>query len=237
MSAEWLDKLNHVVKIPQSTNKTLEQVITAITAYLRSQQNIVVDRWKLLRRRQAPSENFDDFLVDLYSMAEDAEIDRMNGDDWRATLIIHGLQDAETRELLLGKVPALSLEETVTFCRNRELAERDGKSLKSSSSVNANKGRTRQRSSSRDRDRGKSDPKKNKCRSCNGPWPHDKDKPCPAKGRTCKSCGGEGHFASVCKKKTPGSNPSSATPPTKKNGAVMIAGTIRNNDRPEIAID
>ena len=40
-----------------------------------------------------------------------------------------------------------------------------------------------------------------KCRNCGGAFPHKKDKPCPAKGKQCHSCGKMNHFAKYCQSK------------------------------------
>nr|XP_006814444.1 PREDICTED: uncharacterized protein LOC102808860 [Saccoglossus kowalevskii] len=37
------------------------------------------------------------------------------------------------------------------------------------------------------------------CYFCSGNYPHGR--PCPAKGKKCKSCGKDGHFAKVCRSK------------------------------------
>ncbi|XP_030850192.1 uncharacterized protein K02A2.6-like [Strongylocentrotus purpuratus] len=40
-----------------------------------------------------------------------------------------------------------------------------------------------------------------KCRNCGGAFPHKQDKPCPAKGKQCHSCGKMNHFAKYCRSK------------------------------------
>ena len=40
-----------------------------------------------------------------------------------------------------------------------------------------------------------------KCYSCGGPFPHSRNKPCPAKGKACGNCSRLGHFASLCRGK------------------------------------
>ncbi|GFR73036.1 retrovirus-related Pol polyprotein from transposon 297 [Elysia marginata] len=40
---------------------------------------------------------------------------------------------------------------------------------------------------------------KSKCRNCGGTFPHPSTRQCPAKGKTCHSCGKTNHFASVCR--------------------------------------
>ena len=38
-----------------------------------------------------------------------------------------------------------------------------------------------------------------KCFNCGGPFPHTKEKPCPAKGKSCNKCSKMNHFASQCR--------------------------------------
>ena len=38
-----------------------------------------------------------------------------------------------------------------------------------------------------------------KCFNCGGPFPHSKEKPCPAKGKSCNKCSKLNHFASQCR--------------------------------------
>ena len=241
---EFLSKIRHAMNIPQSTTKTLPAVLQEIRTYLRNQQDTVSDRYKLLRRKQAANESFDDFLVDLKDMADDADINNMSGDDWRCTLIVHNLHNNEHREELLGKKPSLSLDETILFCRNKELAMKGNKDMRGRASINANtsgdRGRSRSRSRSRGRrDESKSDAKSNAnvCYGCGGSYPHGKDKTCPAKGKKCNSCNGANHFAKMCKKKSQGGANASTTPSKVTTGAVNVAGIRRPCDRPEIAVN
>ena len=37
------------------------------------------------------------------------------------------------------------------------------------------------------------------CYNCGGTFPHPKEKPCPAKGKTCHACNKQNHFAKYCK--------------------------------------
>ena len=38
-----------------------------------------------------------------------------------------------------------------------------------------------------------------KCYNCGGPFPHSKDRPCPARGKACNKCSPLNHFASQCR--------------------------------------
>ena len=49
-----------------------------------------------------------------------------------------------------------------------------------------------------------------KCYRCNGIYPHV-GRPCPAKGKTCNSCGKLNHFAAVCRSKQQGKHEASTS--------------------------
>ena len=48
---EFLQRIRHAVEIPLDTPLTLDQVLQKIKDYLKSQRNIAVDRYKLVRRK------------------------------------------------------------------------------------------------------------------------------------------------------------------------------------------
>ena len=56
---------------------TVKEVIAAIQQHLRGQQNIVVDRYRWLHRRQGASESFDEFHAALMELTEDADVASM----------------------------------------------------------------------------------------------------------------------------------------------------------------
>ena len=199
---EFLQRIRHAMDIPMDTQLTLKEILEKIKCHLKDQRNIAVDRYKLVRRKQECGESFDDFLVDLREQAEDANLADMTADEWIATLIVSGVRNEETRQELLGKKPTLNLVDTITLCRNRELAEKEDKRLSGGSTVNANKLKVRARSKSRSRfkngDNGNIKDKQ-KCRKCGFPS-HSSGISCPAEGKTCHNCGYRGHYSRVCEK-------------------------------------
>ena len=125
--------------IPMNTEIELGEILNKIKAYLMDQRNVTVDRYILVRRKQEPGESSYDFLVNLREQEEDANLASMTSDEWIVTLIVSVVRDEETRQELMGKKPALNLNDTITLCRNRELAEREDKRLSKGRTVNANK--------------------------------------------------------------------------------------------------
>ena len=129
-SQDLLKKIHHAIGIPPDTPLTLQEVITTIQNYLKAQRNIVVDRNELMLLRQGEAETFDDYLVKLRELAEDADLEHMQENEWLSTLIICGIYDEDTRSELLSKDPAATLDETIKLCRDNEKGERDTKSLR-----------------------------------------------------------------------------------------------------------
>ena len=72
------------------------------------------------------------------------------------------------------------------------------------SQQNSAKGANKPQQQHRNQDRfripfhGRSSGPSHTCRNCGGFYPHKPDKPCPARGITCHSCGKVNHFAKYC---------------------------------------
>ena len=153
---DFIHRLHYAFGIKQETTLPLADVLNKIRTSLKNLQNVAVDRYQLVRRKQEPGESFEEFRVALAELAEDADIEEMSAEEWQATLIIHGVRNDKSRQELLCKMPALSLKETINLCNSNELAEKDNKPLKSNGSthtVNAfskNKGQGNKNKSKRD---------------------------------------------------------------------------------------
>ena len=235
---EFLQRIRHAMDIPMDTELNLSEILNKIKKYLKDQRNVAVDRYKLVRRKQEAGESFDDFLVNLREQAEDADLASMTSDEWIATLIVSGVREEETRQELLGKKPALNLKDTITLCRNRELAEREDKRLSRGGSVSATKlkFRSRSRSQSKSRYSNKVMTKESarKCRKC-GFHAHVAGKSCPAEGKICHNCGFHGHYGRMCRTLTK----EDTTTTLQKHGKVKhIADITKHSEiRPMLKID
>ena len=180
LSVDFITRLTYAIGVPEDTELTLQEVLEKITNYFRAQENFVVSRRKLVTRKQAESEKFDDFLVDLLEKADDAEIDDMRPEDWKTTLIVCGIRDRKTRKELLAKKPALNLQATIELCRENESGEKDADDLeKPARGINAIRGRGRGRGGygggqGRGGARNRSSSRSRRiCYGCGGSFPHD----------------------------------------------------------------
>ncbi|XP_068208313.1 uncharacterized protein [Palaemon carinicauda] len=233
---DFLQRVRHAVEIPLDTALSLNEIIEQIKKYLKDQRNVAVDRYKLVRRKQDAGESFDDFLVDLRERAEDANLADMTSDEWITTLIVSGVRDEETRQELLSKKPTLSLADTISLCRNHELAEREDKRLSTESAINAAgfKQRGRSRSTNRRIHHGSPKEERLKCRKCGFP-PHQTGRLCPAVGKTCHYCGFSGHFSKVCEKQKKGKEAALSPKFGKLKHRAEIS--FRGQERPVLPIE
>jgi len=129
LSDDFNTRLTYAIGVPEDSELELKDIIEKIRTYLKNQTNVVIGRKELIERKQQEGETFDDFLVDLLEKAADAEIEEMEADDWKTTLIVCGIRDRETRKKLLSKRPALNLQKTIDLCRDMEGGEQDADEL------------------------------------------------------------------------------------------------------------
>eukprot|EP00094_Tigriopus_californicus_P008302 TCALIF_07998-PA protein Name:"Protein of unknown function" AED:0.45 eAED:0.45 QI:0/0/0/0.5/1/1/2/0/288 len=81
-----LEKMTHAMNI-QWSGSTLTSILTQIETYLKEQRNVALDRLRLVNRKQAEGETFDDFYTALCVLADEADLKRMDYDAWLATLV------------------------------------------------------------------------------------------------------------------------------------------------------
>ena len=102
-----------------------------------------------------------------------------------------GIQNDQTRARLLRESD-LTLSKAEDICRAAEATEAQMKMMNEESGVNAVSKQEPQQAEEH-----KQQERTFKCRFCGQQHPPRKEK-CPAFGQTCRRCGKENHFASVC---------------------------------------
>ena len=96
LSDDFNTRLTYAIGVPEDSELELKDIIEKIRTYLKNQTNVVIGRKELIERKQQEGETFDDFLVDLLEKAADAEIEEMEADDWKTTLITGAIRGYET---------------------------------------------------------------------------------------------------------------------------------------------
>ena len=74
-------------------------------------------------------ESFNDYLVSFRKLARNGDLCYVCLDESLLTKLRSGIQDVETREELLTKVPAPNLEEAINLCQSKEAAKQSNKEL------------------------------------------------------------------------------------------------------------
>ena len=100
-------------------NETLEGVFNKYERFLAPTKNQIRASWEFQKRKQQPSERFDNFVTDLRILVRDcgyAEPNRMLRD-----AIVQNTSYAEVREKCLDAGDELSLEQAIKFGQNHEI--------------------------------------------------------------------------------------------------------------------
>ena len=80
----------------------------------------VTNRYDLACRKQEEGESFDQYLVALKSLADDAELCERCSDTQVTTLVINGVRNHDARRKLLALKKFPSLAEATDVCRAEE---------------------------------------------------------------------------------------------------------------------
>lgn len=182
-------------------------------------KNIVYERTKFNQCVQSPGENFEDFLINLYTLVETCDYGILKEEMVRDR-IVSGVSDGDLSEKL-QLVDGLTLSKAIQICKQYEEVKKH-KSLFSSSSVgkvgthynkftdkpvnkiNRSQPGTSRGYSSRNNNQNQQPPKRNKeCPWCGIPETHPRER-CPARDATCYFCRGRGHYSRVCKSRARG---------------------------------
>jgi len=105
--------------VDNDDERTLDMVINAFKVHCKPMNTLTVDRVEFLRKEQNENESFEDYLLNLKSSSKDCEWDNISEDDMIKLLIIKGIHDRKTREILLRE-PDLTLSQCIDRCRAAE---------------------------------------------------------------------------------------------------------------------
>ena len=170
-----------------------ETAMTKLNEYFSPKKNVDYEIFQFRQAVQNAGETVDQFATRLRKLAAHCEFPSLDRE--LKSAIIQNCQskrlrryalreDALTLDGLLSKARALEASETQATGMEKALP------LENVNWVQQDQGRHQKSRSTF--------PNPNKCRNCGSAWPH-RDKPCPAKGQTCRKCGKLNHFARVCR--------------------------------------
>ena len=183
---------------PVDEIKQLEVIYEKFEAYCTPRKNVTVERFVFHSRKQAPGEPIDVFVTDLKRLASTCEFGELKNSLIKDQTVL-GVQSEKLRATLLEKGGAergLSLEEAVSCCKLKEIAQSQLKSIVSPTEVAAVKwkGKNDGKGKGYQPDRGN---KEERCKRC-GKGAHKPEERCPALDSDCRTCGRRGHWSAMC---------------------------------------
>ena len=180
-----------------STNATEEDrevydtVVAKFDAFFKVRRNVIFERAKFNRRSQLAGEPAEQFIMELYTLAEHCNYGDMTDEMIRDRLVV-GIQDAALSQLLQLDAE-LTLEKAKKRVRQREAVAEQQQALKGTAggAINLDGIHSRRAQQSRAAASGRQ-----QCTRC-GKGQHPRDR-CPAKEATCYRCQKKGHYSSQC---------------------------------------
>ena len=171
-------------------------IMNALELHIRGQVNETVARRDLRKRTQEAGETVNDFVVALRNLVTTCNF--CNEECEQKAIrdqLIEGLEDGDAVEDLL-KEKDLTLTQAIDLATAKESAKKGKERLKG---TEVNRTNWREKGSTRKGgvNSGAGGSSKDRCRFC-GRSQHSSGKTCPAKNKTCNTCGKEGHFEVMC---------------------------------------
>ena len=194
------------MNISESDSKSYVKVLGKLDEYFHVRHNVIFERARFNRRDQMESESGDQYITELYYLADRCSYGSLTPEMIRDRLVV-GIRDKVLSERLQLD-PELTLEKAKTMLRQKEAVHSQQQVLQEaqSGSLNLEHGamdvlrsqETRTKPLSATFTKPKQTPRQCiKCGKGQHPWYL-----CPAKDSVCHKCKRKGHFSSQCLSKT-----------------------------------
>ncbi len=171
---------------------SFEAVKDAFREYCKPIKNDTYERFKFFKRNQMEDEDFEHFLVDIKSQAENCSFGNLK-DELIRDKIVSGIRDRSLQERLLRETN-LTLVKAEKLCKASEASKTQIKELRNEQEVCFCRHNKRGTFSKRKID-------KIDVYNCFKCGKKHGSKNCPAFGKTCNICNRSNHFAVGCKLK------------------------------------
>ncbi|UYV63574.1 K02A2.6-like [Cordylochernes scorpioides] len=168
-------------------------VVSKFQDYFIEKRNVIYERAKFNRRSQGETEPVEEFITNLYVLAENCSYGILKEEMIRDRLL--------ESELTLEKASQIVRQSENTENRNVDVIDRKGGRNGTIFQKTRMKGTKTYNSNFPKNHQGWSSNEKRKCFRCGYYQGHSKEQ-CPAKDAICNKCRKKGHFAKVCRTKT-----------------------------------
>ena len=179
-------------------NKDYQKAVNALNAYFKPKVNTAYARHAFKQLQQQEKETVLQFVTRLRRAAKDcgygADTDNHIRDE-----VLQKCRSHYLRRRLLEEEKELTLKRTLEIAEQCEKVETQLEALSLSKPTEIKP--KEEQVNKVDRKKGQKHTKEHSCYRCGNTGHYGKDPTCPAKGKTCRECGGKDHFASQCKTK------------------------------------
>ncbi|XP_064622558.1 uncharacterized protein LOC135484804 [Lineus longissimus] len=218
MGDEADDILNSIT-LTDDDRRSYDVIVEKLESYFLPKRNVIFERAKFNQRRQSETESVDQFITDLFSLAEHCQFGNLKDELIRDRIVV-GIKDTKLAEkmqlnsnLTLTKAMTMvrqceSVKAQQTVLRGTELGStaevaKVGGSDKPTSSKGGHKkpGWVKQhqrKGNPGGRTKSQWKNKDGKCHRC-GKTPSHSKQNCPAKDAECHKCKFTGHYQKMCK--------------------------------------
>ena len=199
-------------RLTAEQGKTYATVVERFHRHFVKRRNLIFERAKFNRRKQEEGELVDDFIMDLYRLAEHCSYGELHDGLIRDRIVV-GLRCAALSEKLQRDAD-LTLEKAVQMAREDETIKKEQALLRSDFQEDKAAGRSnseldfvrrkpprkggRPPSTSSPPNIPQTQRRQSRCPRCGNSPTHGRQQ-CPARDATCHSCGKKGHFKSMCR--------------------------------------
>ena len=204
---QGLDKYNSWTFEEEEDRKKPDKLLSRFQKHLEPRSNHRIYRYKLQDMRQNVDEAADDFVTKMKAIAVKCKYrDDKEMEDRLVDQLIWGSSHKDVQKVLIGRDEKLTLNDAIDVARSHEATTNQLKSLPETSRNSNTAGKTEQSINASRTTRSKQPGKGNKpptCYNCGRVHDLKPKSNCPAYGSTCRNCGKENHWQSVCRSGKP----------------------------------
>ena len=194
--------VHKIFKTLQDTGTDFKTALEKLNEYFQPQKNIIYERYVFKQTHPTPGESADSYITRLRTLAETCEFGNAENeirDQFVMTCSSHTFCTKLLREkdLTLGKL--------IGMARAKELAEKQASNISGQNTSRSNIHQIKDEENHEAKEKIRPPKyvpkpgKRNQCRNCGNEFKQGHKRVCPAKGKTCRSCGKLNHFAIVCR--------------------------------------
>ena len=188
----------------EEERKSYDSVLGKFDSFFKVRKNVIFERARFNHRNQLDSESAEQYIMELYTLAENCDFNELKEDMIRDRLVV-GIKDSALSERLQLD-SNLTLETAKKAIRQREAVQEQQLQLKGvgqgmppvleelkTGGREHSKGNVKRHNTTRAR---YSSQPRQYCKRC-GKGQHPKEK-CPARDASCHRCHRKGHYSSQC---------------------------------------